>query len=218
MRDFFNIESPFMQLLTRVGDLIIANFLFLVCCVPLVTAGASAAALQKVTQAIALEEDNGIIKTFFRAFRDNFKQATGVWLMIAFFAAATVCNYFLILGFTDGMAATMLKGVLVLAAVVVLSMAAYLFPLMVRYTNTVRQHAVNALILSIVKLPRTVALVLLCGMPILILSLSFETFVSTLVFWLTVGFAFTSYLSSVLLKSVFRELEDTTGPGVQIMK
>ena len=48
MRDFFNIESPFMQLLTRVGDLIIVNVLFLVCCVPIVTIGAAIAALHKV--------------------------------------------------------------------------------------------------------------------------------------------------------------------------
>ena len=47
MKELFNIESPFMQLLTRVGDLIIVNFLFLVCCVPLVTVGASAAALHR---------------------------------------------------------------------------------------------------------------------------------------------------------------------------
>ncbi len=218
MKDFFNIESPFMQLLTRLGDMIIVNFLFLVCCTPLITVGASAAALHKVTQAMVLDEDNGIVKTFFRAFRDNFKQATGVWLLILIFAAASVCNYLLILGFVDGMAATLLKGILVLAVVLVLVMAAYLFPLMVRYTNTVRQHAVNALILAIVKLPRTVGLVLLCGMPILILVLSLETFASTLVFWLTLGFAFTSYMSSVLLKPVFKELEDADGPGVQIMK
>lgn len=217
MKDLFNIESPFMQLLTRVGDMIIANFLFLVCCVPLITVGASAAALHKVSQAIVLDEDNGIVRTFFRAFRDNFKQATAVWLMIAVFAAAMVCNYFLVLGFVDGMAAAILKGVLLLAAVLVLVMAAYMFPLMVRYTNTVHQHARNALILAIVKLPRTIGLVLLNGMPILILALSPETFVSTLVFWLTLGFAFTCYMSGVLLKPVFRELEAAEGPGVQVM-
>ena len=217
MKELFNIESPFMQLLTRVGDLIIVNFLFLVCCTPLVTIGASAAALHKVTQAIVLDEDNGIVKTFFRAFRDNFRQATALWLMVVVFAAAMVCNYLLIGTFVAGMAGTVLKGVLVLAAVVVLLLAAYMFPLMVRYTNTMRQHAVNALILSVVKLPRTVALVLLSGLPILILCLSLETFVSTMVFWLTIGFAFTGYMSAVVLKPVFRELEDSTGPGVQIM-
>lgn len=217
MKELFNIESPFMQLLTRVGDMIIVNFLFLVCCVPLVTVGASAAALHKVTQAMVLDEDNGIVRTFFRAFRDNFRQATAVWLMIAVFAAAMVCNYFLVLSFAEGMAATVLTGVLLLAAVLVLVMAAYMFPLMVRYSNTVYRHATNALILAIVKLPRTIGLVLLSAMPILILALSLETFVSTLVFWLTLGFAFSCYMSGILLRPVFKELEAADGPGVQVM-
>jgi uncharacterized membrane protein YesL len=215
MRDFFNIESPFMQLLTRVGDLIIVNALYLVCCVPIVTIGAATAALHKVAQAIVYDTDNGIFKTFFRAFRENFKQATALWLMMLFFAAAMGCNYMLIAGFVAGTLATVLKGALVVAIGLVLVMAAYMFPLMVRYTNTLRELATNALILAVVKLPRTVGLFLLSCMPLLILALSMETFLNTMVFWLAIGFGFTAYMSASLLKPVFAELE--TG-NVQVMK
>ena len=201
MRDFFNIESPFMQLLTRVGDLIIVNALYLVCCVPIVTIGAATAALHKVAQAIVYDTDNGIFKTFFRAFRENFKQATALGLMMLFFAAAMGCNYMLISGFVAGTP--------------VLVLAAYMFPLMVRYTNTLRELATNALILAVVKLPRTVGLFLLSCMPLLILALSLETFLNTMVFWLAIGFGFTAYMSASLLKPVFAELE--TG-NVQVMK
>ena len=64
MRNLFNLDNPFVQFLARVGDLIIVNVLFLLCCLPVVTAGASVAAMHKVTQAMALDEDNGIVKTF----------------------------------------------------------------------------------------------------------------------------------------------------------
>ena len=215
MKDFFNIDSPFMQLLTRVGDLIIVNVLFLVSCVPIVTIGAAIAALHKVAQDIVHDTDNGIFKTFFRAFRDNFKQATALWLMMLVFAAAMGCNYMLIAGFVAGTLATVLKGALVVAIGLVLVMAAYMFPLMVRYTNTLRELATNALILAVVKLPRTVGLFLLSCMPLLILALSLETFLNTMVFWLTIGFGFTAYMSASLLKPVFAELE--TG-NVQVMK
>ena len=215
MREFFNIESPFMQLLTRVGDLIIVNALYLVCCVPIVTIGAATAALHKVAQAIVYDTDNGIFKTFFRAFRENFRQATALWLMMLFFAAAMGCNYMLISGFVAGTPATVLKGALVVAIGLVLGMAAYMFPLMVRYTNTLRELATNALILAVVKLPRTVGLFLLSCMPLLILALSLETFLNTMVFWLAIGFGFTAYMSASLLKPVFAELE--TG-NVQVRK
>lgn len=215
MRELFNIESPFMQLLTRVGDLIIVNFLFLVCCVPIVTIGAATAALHKVTQDIVHDTDNGIVKTFFRAFRNNFRQATALWLLMLLFAAAMVCNYLLISGFVTGVLATVLKALLAAAAVLVLVMAAYMFPLMVRYTNTMRELAVNALILAVVKLPRTVGLLFLSALPLLILLLSLETFLNTLVFWLAIGFGFTAYMSATLLKPVFGELESG---NVQLMK
>lgn len=218
MRNLFNLDNPVVQFLARVGDLIIVNALFLICCVPVVTIGASIAAMHKVTQAIIFDEDNGTVKTFFRGFRENFKQATLVWLLMVVFTVSMGCNYLIIMGFTAGNTALVLQWVLVILAAVVVVLAVYMFPLMARYQNTMRQHAVNALILAVVKLPRTVGLVLLCALPVLIAVISFQTFLQTLIFWVVVGFGFTSYMSSSLLKPVFAELEDTTGAGVQIMK
>ena len=215
MRNLFNLDNPFVQFLARVGDLIIVNVLFLLCCLPIVTVGASLAAMQKVTQAMALEEDNGIVKTFFRGFRENFRQATALWVMILVFAVSMLFNYLIVMGFTAGTVSLVLKGVLVILAVLVLVLAVYMFPLLARYQNTIREHAVNALILAVVKLPRTIALVALAALPVLIAVISMQTFLQTLIFWLTVGFGFVSYIASVLLKPVFRELE--TGK-VQIMK
>lgn len=215
MRNLFNLDNPFVQFLARVGDLIIVNVLFLLCCLPVVTVGASLAAMQKVTQAIALEEDNGIVKTFFRGLRENFRQATALWVMILVFAVSMLFNYLIVMGFTAGTVSVVLKWVLVILAVLVLVLAVYMFPLLARYQNTIREHAVNALILAVVKLPRTIALVALAALPVLIAVISMQTFLQTLIFWLTVGFGFVSYIASVLLKPVFRELE--TGK-VQIMK
>ena len=215
MRNLFNLDNPFVQFLARVGDLIIVNVLFLVCCLPVVTVGASLAAMQKVTQAMALDEDNGIVKTFFRGFRENFKQATLLWLMMLVFGVSMLCNYLLITGFIAGTLAMVLKCVLVVFSVLVLVMAVYMFPLMARYQNSLREHAANALILAVVKLPRTVALLVLCALPVVIAVISIQTFLQTLIFWLAVGFGFVSYMSSILLKPVFAELENG---NVQLMK
>ena len=215
MKNLFNLDNPFIQFLARVGDLIIVNVLFLICCVPVVTIGASITAMHKVTQAIALDEDNGIVKTFFRGFRENFRQATALWLMMLLFAAAMVCNWFLILGFAGG--SMVLKAVVLVFSAVVLVLAAWMFPLMARYHNSLRQHALNAMILAVVKLPRTVGLVVLIGLPVIVAVISIQTFLTTLVFWITVGFGFIGYGSAALVRPVFRELEDADGKGVQVM-
>ena len=100
-----------------------------------------------------------------------------------------------------------MKGVLFVLAVLVLAVAVYLFPLMTRYDNALREHVKNAMILAVAKLPRTVVMVLVTSLPVLVPYFSLPTFFQTLPFFFIIGFAFMSYVSSQLLVPVFRELE-----------
>lgn len=218
MNHFFSLENPFIQFLARVGDLMCANALFLICSIPVFTIGASAAALHKVTQGIACDGEKGIFKTFFLAFRDNFKQATVSWLFVMLFFAGMGCNFLLVQAYCTGTLAVVLRCLLGAVVILMLAETAYLFPLIVRYDNTLREHAINAGVLAIVKLPRTIVLALLNILPVLILMISLQTFFETLVFWLTVGFGFADYLSSTLLVPVFKEMETPGGPNIQLMK
>ncbi len=217
MKNLFNLDNPFMQFLARVGDLILANFLFLICSVPVLTMGASLTALHKVTLDTATEKESGVFRTFFRAFRENFKQATIAWIAMLVFFLGMACNLLLTVTYLTGNLALICKAFLAVLTVAVLALGAYLYPLMVRYENSLREHALNAGILVIVKLPRTIALVLLNALPLLIAYFSLETFFSTLVFWLVIGFAFTSYITATLLLPVYREMEADGGPNMQIM-
>ena len=208
MKNLLNLESPLMQMLTRIGDLILLNVLFLICCIPVITAGASIAALHKMTQEIVYETDSSTVKGFFRAFRANFKQATAVWLVVCVVAASLICDYLLIITFFSGSEAV--KWMLILLAVLavlVVCVAAYMFPLLVRYENKLRNHLTNAVILAIIKLPRTLGMLALIAMPLIILTLDLNMFLQTLIFWIFIGFAFTTYMQTNLLKAVFTELE-----------
>ena len=100
--------------------------------------------------------------------------------------------------------AVILVGIL---ALLVLGVCAYLLPLIVRYSNTLRQHLGNALALAVVKLPKTLLLVVLNLLPALLLLLSPRLFAQTLIFWVVIGFAFVAYIQESLLKSVYAQLE-----------
>ena len=52
MSSFFSYESKPMQILMFVGDLIILNVIFLVCCLPIFTIGAAQAGLYTAMKAI----------------------------------------------------------------------------------------------------------------------------------------------------------------------
>ena len=82
-----------------------------------------------------------------------------------------------------------------------------MFPLLVRYENKLRNHLTNAVILAIIKLPRTLGMLALIAMPLIILTLDLNMFLQTLIFWIFIGFAFTTYMQTNLLKAVFTELE-----------
>ncbi len=220
MRTLFNPDNPFMQMLVKIGDMIIANFLFLLCSLPVVTIGASAAALNKVMQGIALGEDKYVVRPFFRAFAQNFRQATIAWLWIALFIAALLCYWLIIMAYCVGALRTALNALLFAIAILVLCVAVYLFALMVRYENTLREHLRNAMILAVVKLPKTVLMAALQVLPLIIAYLSGAVFVQTLIFWVFIGFGFISYAQSGLLRRVFRELEKSHGeaPDVSLFR
>ena len=214
MNNLFSLENPLMRFLARVFDMIVSNALFLICCVPVVTAGAAIAALNKVTQGIVLDRDFGTIRLFFRAFRENFKQATAAFLVLLLIFLSLACNTLLVMIYLTGTLAVVLKGVLFVLAVLVLAVAVYLFPLMTRYDNALREHVKNAMILAVAKLPRTVVMVLVTSLPVLVPYFSLPTFFQTLPFFFIIGFAFMSYVSSQLLVPVFRELEGDRSEGV----
>ena len=207
MKNLFNLENPVFQMLSRVGDMIIANVLFLICCIPIFTIGASLAGLNKVCQAIVLDDDRGIAKLFFSGFKSNFKQATSVWLAVLIILVSLVCNWLLITTFTAGTFATVLYVLLGVLTFLILGVLSYLIPLIVRYQNTIREHLYNAIILAITKFPKTLVMVFLNIILFILPFISLNAFSQTMIFWLMIGFSFLSYIISTLLKSVFKELE-----------
>lgn len=207
MHNLFNYENPFIQFLVRVGDLMILNVLFILCSLPVVTLGASLTALHRVTQNMLFEQEEPLIKAFFRAFRQNFKQSTLVWLVELVVIVSLVCDVLLVMAYFDGGLAKAMYILVAVLAILVAGVFSYLMPLIARYENGMRQQVNNAVVLAIIKLPKTLLLMLLNLLPVILLLISVPVFVQTLIFWVIIGFAFVSFLTSSILKPVFRELE-----------
>src|SRR5665647_3665146 len=92
------IDNPFFSFMDKIGDLVILNILWIVCCLPVITAGAASTAMVAVVMKMSAGEDPLIIRTFFKAFKENFKQSTwtfllflvsGTFLLVDFLAAPT---------------------------------------------------------------------------------------------------------------------------------
>ena len=76
MGRFFNMDNKFFVFMGKVADLCMLNLLCIACCSPVVTAGASQTALYYVTLKMVRNEEAYIFRSFFKSFKENFKQAT----------------------------------------------------------------------------------------------------------------------------------------------
>lgn len=82
MSSFFTADNLWNRILTKVFDLCLLNLLAFLCCVPIVTAGASLTAMYAVMMKMAKNEEGPIIKSFMKEFKSNIRGSFGGWLLI----------------------------------------------------------------------------------------------------------------------------------------
>ncbi len=139
---FLSYDSKFGQLLIKLCYSCCLNILWFLCCLPVFTAGAATTALYYVCLKVARDEETSIFTMFFRAFKQNFKQATVLWLaMLAGGAVLGLDGWILwhLRAATTGAAAvvwTLLLAVIIAAAVVYVITLIFLFPLVASVSNS----------------------------------------------------------------------------------
>ena len=151
---FFSYESRFSQLLLKLCYACYLNLLWFVCSIPIVTIGASTTALYYASLKVVRDEDSHVAALFFRSFRQNFKQATVLWLILLgaglFLGADGYILYHLRLSSTGTMAVmwTLILAVVIAAAVVWVIVAEYVFPLLASVANTNKAMLKNAFLIG----------------------------------------------------------------------
>lgn len=207
MKGLFSLENPLMQFLSLLCDLMILNVLFLISCLPVFTIGAAICGMNKACQAVVMDDERSMIKLYFSGFKSSFKQATVAWLVTLAVIAGLVCYWFLVTNFIRGTLAAVVLILMVVIAVIALSILSYLYPLITRYNNTLREHLRNASILTITRPLLTICLLIMNAAPFILPIISLQSFLRFLFVWFLVGFAFLCYLMNQLIKPVYVQLE-----------
>ncbi len=151
---FFSYESKFSQLMLKLCSVCYLNLLWFICSLPIVTIGASTTALYYCCLKIVRDQDNHIGAMFFRAFRDNFKQATVLWLILlgaGLFLAGDGYVLYHLRQNTEGTLAvlwTLILAVVIAAAVVYVIVLEYVFPLLASVSNTNRAMLKNSFLIG----------------------------------------------------------------------
>lgn len=142
MARLFSYDSKTAQVLSRIWDLLVLNFLFLLGSLPVVTFGVSAIAAYSVMLKIIEDRDTGIVKEYLRAFRANVKQGLVLSVMAIVCVAAIVADFFLFENSRGNPLIFLVLGFLSLAMFHVHFF--YVFALAARYQNSIFRHLSNS--------------------------------------------------------------------------
>ena len=151
----FSYDSKFSLIMLKLCYGCYLNLLWLVCSLPVFTAGAATAALYDVTLRLAREEDPPVTTRFFKAFRENFRQATILWLILLGIGALLGADGYILYHLyksTAGMVSvicTLGLALIIVAAIAYVIVLIYVFPLVASVKNTNFAMLKNALLIGI---------------------------------------------------------------------
>ena len=160
-----NPNNSILHALTCIFDVIVVTLLFLICCLPVFTVGASAAAMYATMIAIVNDSCTSVVRSFFGAFRNNFKQATWLWLLDAVIGLVVVGDIMVCWGLDmeAGSALSVMQGLTVFCTGLYAAVSIYVFSGIAVYHVTWKQAISNALYWTMKKLPATLLILLLCA-------------------------------------------------------
>ena len=175
------------------GQLIALNLLWIVCSLPVITAGASTTALYYCTLKLHKDGDIRVFHDFFKSFKQNFKQSTLIWILMA---AVAVFLYM------EKESLVTMPG----------SMPLYIFPTVAAFENKTMTLITNAFYFAVKHIGYAIAVAVITILPMTMTLVDAKLFPVYLLIWLMVGFSLTAYADSwfmwKLFKPYFKEDEE----------
>lgn len=206
MNRIFNVDSPVMRFLSSFADLILVNILLILFSVPVVTAGAAFTAALRVTRDIMDDCASHLIRSFWDAFRENFKKATIVWIPHGIILTGLAMDFYSFQFLLDESGYKKAVVLLTVLLVIMVGAGVYLYMLISRFENSVFAHVKNALAMFFHYFLLSIPLACLNAVPVVLFVVSPFLFIQTFVLWAGFGFALICLLDNLMLKSAFAEL------------
>lgn len=199
----FAYDSKPMQILAFLGDLMILNFLYLICCIPIFTIGAAQAGLFTGLRILSdPEDDSSAAAAFFRGFKNGFGKITAAW------GIATL----VLLAVAYASVSSVLYGaplwIAVLAIFVVAIFHSLIAPFHSRFDCTVLQLLRNTWFMVIAHPLRSLLTTVLIWIPVALFLLNTYIFMSLTPLWITIYYSGACLFAYSALKKPFNTLID----------
>ncbi len=198
----FDVDNPVFNFIGKIGDIFLLNFLWLLTSLPIITLGASTSAMLGTAVKMVNGTETPIIKKYFKAFKQNFKQSTIIFLIMAvaglvlavdiwFWVNNESSSSYIFLAFSLGL------------CIPYISVLVYVFAVLARFENTIKGTIKNSFFIAIKHLRFTFTLLMM----VVVLIIINYTVLLVSYFTLIFGIGLFAYLSGFVYVEVFRNYE-----------
>ena len=195
---FYDSDAPVWNAIGKMADVAVLSVLWTICSVPIITMGAASAALMRCSLNMHTQEGNWRARSFFRYFRDNFRNATLLWLV--FLLAAAVFIFDIVILADPGSAAMRIQRIIaVIGLILWMITAVWAFALTAQFENGLFQTIKNAFYIGISRLPRTIIMCVLWLVPVALLAFNPYVLSRIIVLWPVLFWGGTAYFCAKLM-------------------
>ena len=192
-----------MNFLNKLCDIMILNILVLVFSLPIFTIGAAVTAGYYMSFKRVTKEESYIVKGFWKAFKENFRQSTALWLIILAVCGVLFVDYRIVLYSGLSFDRWLRLGLITVTLIIALGVS-FVFAMQARFTNTVKHTLKNSFLMALSHLPSAVLFVVSYAVPVILLY--FIPQILPVIVLLAIGLLI--YLKSFLFLKIFKKYED----------
>ena len=195
---FFDSDTPIWSAIGKMADIAVLSVLWTVCSIPVITMGAASAALMRCALNMNTLEGNWRSRNFFRYFRENFRNATLLW-MVFLLAAAVFIFDIVVLKDPGSSAMRAQRFIAVIGLIIWMITAVWAFALTSQFDAGLFQTIKNAFYIGISKLPRTIVMCVLWLVPVALLAFNPYVLSRIIVLWPVLFTGGTAYFCAKLM-------------------
>lgn len=199
---FFSVESPLYKFMQSLWDILKLNFMWIIFCIPIVTIGGSTIAAFSVLLRMSEDQEGNVIKDFWKAFKENWKQGILIGLLPPICFEAVFLDFQLYKAVENGGLGILIVGCF--SAYIFIFCLIYVFPLLARYDNTVINSIKNSFRIGMKFFGRTFLLLVIIAVEVLIIFWN----PTTMFIGLLIGPACIMYTISGVVMHIFRKIEE----------
>lgn len=197
-------DTPVMQLLQQLADLILLNMVWLVCSLPVITAGPATVAMFAVAKSVRAGGGVRVIPLFWEAFTRRFlRHMLAGWAVLA--CAGVLAVDFLFLAQQDAAIKAVMFGFFLFLGILLLLTSTCLFPLLAGYDLGIKEAVCRAFLLAFRHLYRAGAAALLQVIPLGLFLFAPPFFLLLIPLWVGCYFSAAASLALRLLMPVLNE-------------